>query len=113
MTSHDLTYLLDIRDAAHRAIYHITGLAPETIRDNAFLQDPVVRCLILIGEAARQLTPETRALFPHFDWSGMTGMRNILVHRYHEIDYFELWTIVNRDLPPLVDELTRYLSQFP
>jgi len=43
----------------------------------------------------------------------MTGLRNILVHRYHEIDYGELWTIVNRDLPPLVKELTRYLSQFP
>ena len=113
MTSHDLTYLLDIRDAADRAIGHVAGLSAETIRDDPYLQDPVVRCLILIGEAARQLTPETRALFPHLDWSGMTGLRNILVHRYHEIDYVELWTIVNRDLPPLVKELTRYLSQFP
>ena len=47
-------------------------------------------------EAAKNLSDDTRATFPHFDWSGIIGLRK--------------WTIVNRDLPPLVDELTVYLS---
>lgn len=109
MTSRDLGYLRDIRDAAHRAIYHITGLAPETVADNPYLQDGVVRCLILMGEAAKNVSPEVRAQFPAIDWSGMIGLRNILVHRYQETDYMQLWTIVNRDLEPVVDQLSEYL----
>jgi uncharacterized protein with HEPN domain len=108
--SRDLTYLRDLRDAAHRAIYHITGLSAEVVADDPYLQDGVVRCLILLGEAAKNLSPEARAQFPDMDWSGMIGLRNILVHRYQEIDYMELWTIVNRDLPAIVETLTKYLA---
>lgn len=43
----------------------------------------------------------------------MVGLRNILVHRYQEIDYLELWTIVNRDLAPIVEKLTAYLKRHP
>lgn len=62
-----------------------------------------------MGEAAKNLSADVRAEFPNIDWTGMIGMRNILVHRYQEIDYLELWTVVNRDLPPIVDTLTQYL----
>src|SRR5437016_5741644 len=112
MLPEDLTYLEDIRDAADRAINHAIGLSPGGLADSAFVQDGVVRCLILIGEAARQASADARAAFPDLDWSGMIGLRNILVHRYREIDYMELWTIINRDLPALVDQLAKYLSQF-
>ena len=111
MTSADISCLRDIRDAAHRAIFHITGLRADVIADNPYLQDGVVRCLILIGEAAKNVSPEGRAEFPELDWSGMIGLRNILVHRYQEIDYMHLWVIVNRDLPPIVDKFTECLER--
>ena len=110
MTSRDLGYLRDIRDAASRAINHITGLRAELLADNPSLQDGPVRCLILMGEAAKHLTPEIRAEFSDINWSGMVGLRNVLVHRYDEIDYLELWRIVNRDLEPVVEKLTAYLK---
>jgi uncharacterized protein with HEPN domain len=100
-----------MRDAAHRAINHIAGLNAETVADDPYLQDGVVRCLILMGEAAKNLSPSLRAEFPNVDWSGMIGLRNILVHRYQEIDYMQLWTIVNRDLGPVVEQLSAYLRQ--
>ena len=113
MTSRELGYLRDIRDAAHRAIYHITGLQAETVADNLYLQDGVVRCLILMGEAAKNVPDAIKAEFPEIDWSGMIGLRNVLVHRYQEIDYLELWTIVNRDLDPMVNQLNAYLARHP
>ena len=109
MISRDLGYLRDIRDAAGRAIDHIGGLSAQVIAEVPSLQDGVVRCLILMGEAARSLSADTRAEFPDIDWSGMIGLRNILVHRYQEIDYLELWTIVNRDLDPIIEKLSAYL----
>ena len=112
MNSRDLGYLRDIRDGAHRAIFHITGLKPETVADDPYLQDGVVRCLILMGEAAKNLAPSVRAEFPAIDWPGMIGLRNILVHRYQEIDYMQLWTIVNRDLEPVVEQISAYLRAY-
>jgi uncharacterized protein with HEPN domain len=109
LTSRDLGYLRDIRDAADRAIGHIGGLKAETIADSPALQDGPVRCLILMGEAAKSLSDHVREELSEIDWTGMIGMRNILVHRYQEIDYLELWTVVNRDLPPIADVLTNYL----
>jgi uncharacterized protein with HEPN domain len=113
LTSRELGYLRDIRDAAQRAIHHITGLQAETVADNPYLQDGVVRCLILMGEAAKNIPDEIKAEFSGIDWSGMIGLRNVLVHRYQEIDYLELWTIVNRDLEPIVDQLSTYLARHP
>ena len=113
MTSRELGYVRDIRDAARRAISHITGLKAETVADNPSLQDGVVRCLILMGEAAKNVPEQIRAEFPDIDWPGMIGLRNVLVHRYQEIDYLELWTIVNRDLEPIVDKLSAYLARNP
>lgn len=110
MSSRDLAYLRDIRDAADRAVGHIVGLSAETVDDNPYLQDGVVRCLIVTGEAANNVSAPTRDALSGIDWRGMVGLRNILVHRYQEIDYLELHTIVNRDLPPLLDRLNEYLS---
>jgi uncharacterized protein with HEPN domain len=113
LTSRDLGYLRDIRDAANRAINHIGGLSAKLLGDRPDLHDGPVRCLIVIGEAAKNLSAETRAEFPDLDWSGMIGLRNVLVHRYQEIDYLQLWTIVNRDLDPVIDQLTAYLKRQP
>jgi uncharacterized protein with HEPN domain len=113
LTLRDLGYVRDIRDAANRAILHITGLRAEVVADNASLQDGVVRCLILMGEAAKNVSEDVRAEFPDIDWSGMIGLRNVLVHRYQEIDYMQLWTIVNRDLDPIVQKLSAYLARHP
>ena len=113
MTSRELGYLRDIRDAARRAIDHITGLSAEVVADNPSLQDGVVRCLILMGEAAKNVPDTIKAEFPEFDWSGMIGLRNVLVHRYQEIDYLQLWTMVNRELEPIIDKLTAYLKRHP
>ena len=109
MTSRDLAYLRDIRDAAARAAVHIMDLPAEVVAENPYVQDGVVRCLILMGEAAKNVSPEARAELSGLDWSGMIGLRNILVHRYQEVDYLQLWTIVNRDLDPIVEALSEYL----
>jgi uncharacterized protein with HEPN domain len=113
LTLRDLGYLRDIRDAANRAINHIGGLSAGLLGDRPDLADGPIRCLIVMGEAAKNLSADARDAFPDIDWPGMIGLRNILVHRYHEIDYLELWTIVNRDLDPVIDQLTAYLKRHP
>lgn len=113
MTSRDVGYIRDIRDAAQRAVGHIAGLSPGAVADDPYRQDGVVRCLILMGEAARNVSDDLREELSDLDWSGMIGLRNILVHRYQEIDYHQLWTIVNRELESLIARLDGYLASHP
>ncbi len=39
----------------------------------------------IIGEAARAMTSEGRSQYPGVDWTGLIGLRNVLVHAYHRI----------------------------
>ena len=71
------------------------------------------RKLEIIGEAARRLTPAVRGQFPEIPWNLLTGMRNILIHDYDDVDLDIVWDTVQRDLPPLVIRLAAHLAATP
>jgi uncharacterized protein with HEPN domain len=74
------------------------------------MQHAVIRCLTVIGEAANRVSEETTLELPEVEWSEAIGLRNVLVHDYRGIDMARIWTIVEEDLPPLVDALDYFLS---
>jgi uncharacterized protein with HEPN domain len=60
------------------------------------LQDAVIRCLEVIGEAAKPLSKDCcskdcRDRHPAVPWRGMTGMRDLLIHAYDQVDMNEVW----------------------
>ena len=92
--------LQDILDAiAHIERYATRGR--EAFETDELLQNWFVRHLQIIGEAARLLPEEVRALAPDIPWSEIIGMRHILVHNYFGIDTQVVWDAVERDLPNL------------
>lgn len=74
------------------------------------LQSWFVRHLQIIGEAARALPEEVRALAPEIPWPKIIGMRNVLVHGYFEIDSDIVWEAAGRDVPRLKPALERLLQ---
>ncbi len=78
------------------------------------LQEWFVRNSQIIGEAARALPEQIRALAPEVPWPKVIGMRNILVHGYFEINADIVWETATRDLPalrPAIEGLLRTLEQ--
>ncbi|MGH8583782.1 MAG: HepT-like ribonuclease domain-containing protein [Gammaproteobacteria bacterium] len=78
------------------------------------LQTWFLRHLQIIGEAAGSLPEQVRALAPEIPWPKITGMRNILVHGYFDIDTDMVWNAATRDaraLKPAVEQLLAALEE--
>jgi len=66
-------------------------------------------CLLVVGEAASEVSDATQEKLPNVPWRQIIGMRNWLVHGYSVIRTETLWETATRDLPALVEEIMNYL----
>lgn len=100
-------FLEDILVAAQLVLSYAEGITRQDLELNIEKQDSIIRRLAVIGEASTKLPAGLKASLPQIPWSSVIGLRNILVHQYWEIDFDELWVIIKRDLPQLIDEIER------
>ena len=92
----------DIATYARRILRYMNGVTRAEFREDTAIQDQVIRCLGVIGEAARR-TPETaRVLYPTLPWQQMIGMRNRLAHEHDGLDMDAVWLTATRDIPAVL-----------
>ena len=63
------------------------------------LQVWVLHHLQLIGESVAGLPREFTVAHPAVDWKGLKGLRDVLVHRYFELDWQAISRALNENLP--------------
>ena len=85
----------------------------DTVDLEDFLSDETMkraltRSVEIIGEAAKQIPAEFKDAHPGIEWKEMAGMRDILIHSYHRIDYMILWDVV-MSIPLLKEKLSHIL----
>ena len=85
------------------------GRSREDLDADRMFSRAVVRDIEIVGEAASQVTPETRESLSTIPWASVVGMRNRLVHGYFDIDLDRVWDTVKEDLPALISELRSVL----
>lgn len=71
----------------------------------------MTRAVEIIGEAASAVSPQARQTMPALPWRDIVAMRNRLIHGYSSIDLTRLERTVRNDLPPLIAEIERLLSE--
>ena len=59
------------------------------------------RCLEIVSEASRHLSPEAKTSFPDVPWPNIAGIGNILRHEYQRVADEVIWRTVTRSLPQL------------
>ena len=101
--------LRDMREAI-AAIERYLDRNRAAFERDELLQTWFLRHLQIIGEAAKALPEEVRALAPDIPWPKMIGMRNVLVHGYFEIDTDIVWDAARRDVPALKPAVERLLQ---
>ena len=77
---------------------------------DAKTQDAILYNLIIIGEAANQISDEFQERHPSIPWSSMIGTRNIIVHGYDQVKLQIVWKILQRDLATLKSEIANVLG---
>lgn len=98
-------------DAAKTARQFAHGRTRAELEADEMLALAIVRLLEVIGEAASAVPEAIRMRAPKIPWKDIGGTRNRLVHAYFDVDLDIMWEIVTRDLPPLIVELERLLSE--
>lgn len=73
----------------------------------------VERQFEILGEASRRISEEFRQTHSSIDWQRIIGLRNIVSHRYDDIDQNILWEIIHSELTPLLNQLEALLPPLP
>ena len=106
----DLVKCEDMRIHAERAIQYLDDRSLEQFLSNDMVQSAVIRCIEVIGEAARQVSEGTRRRSPVIPWTLIVGMRNILAHDYGAVNLDRIYEVVQSRLPELVGQLKAVIS---
>jgi uncharacterized protein with HEPN domain len=89
-------------EAAKLACTYVSGKSKDDFLRDTQCQDAVVHRLVIIGEAARHVSEETRSSLSGLPWAAIVGMRNLMIHEYDAVDLEAVWDTVQNNLIPLI-----------
>lgn len=109
--SRDQQSIRDVRDAAQEILSFTTEMDQAALAADRRTQAAVLYKIIVIGEAANRLSDDFREQHSTIPWAEIIGMRNILAHQYDEVNTDEVWQVVHRDIPSLMEMIAPLLSE--
>ncbi len=109
----DKALLQDMVIYAREAVGFVEGIDSEQFMTDRRTQMAVMHALVIVGEAAAQVSDEWRFRLPDVPWSKIVGMRNKLVHHYFKAELPVVWQTVIEYVPQLIGSLESLLSDMP
>ena len=106
----DVVRLRHMHDAARRATKFAQGRSRADLDTDDMFALALARLLEILGEAAKNVSPECRQGYPQIPWKSVAGTRDRLIHGYFDMDLDIIWEIVTVDLPPLSAALETIIS---
>lgn len=97
----DLASLWDMLTATRHIQAFTRHLTQTDFLDNLLVQNAVERQLEILGEAAQQVSTKLQACNPKIPWRDIIGLRNILAHRYDDIDAQRIWRVATHEIQEL------------
>jgi uncharacterized protein with HEPN domain len=97
----DLSLLADIREMCSDAVTFLGDRTLDELLQDRQLQYALIRCLEVIGEAAKLVSSDAKDKYPDIPWSEYAKTRDFLIHSYAKIDTDVIWQSVKYDIPVL------------
>jgi len=92
------------------ALSFTSGITLTEFRKDEKTQYAVIRCLEVIGEAAKRIPEDFRERHSDIPWKAMAGMRDRLIHGYDVVDNEIVWITVKNTIPGLFEKISRLTS---
>lgn len=108
----DSPYIALMLDCISKIRNFTADISYNAFVNNQEKQSAVLMQLLLIGELSRRVSEETKRNIA-ISWPEIAGMRNRVVHEYHDIDLKNVWKIVTEDLATTEAPLVAYLKGHP
>ena len=106
----DRERLLDMLDAIE-AIKKYAAKGRAVFDAEELVQTWAIHHLMLLGEAASQLSEDFCDRHSNAPWAKIIGMRNVLIHGYFAIDNDIVWSAIENDLPQLEQHIQVWLAE--
>jgi len=107
MKDKDIIRLQHMLDAAREIISIAKRYTDSDAQQNRIISLALMKEIEIIGEAAANISKETRDSLQHIEWSKIIGMRNILIHVYFKINQDIIMDTAYEDIPELIAELEK------
>ena len=107
-------YVKDILENMERAEKFVGGMSYENFVEDTRTNFAVVRCIEIMGEAAKHVPESTRQKYLEIPWKDIAGMRDKVIHFYFGVNFERVWMVVKEDVPkikPLVREVLEDLQR--
>jgi len=106
------SHLLHIRENIVLAQQFIGEMSFEAFSADIRTVYAVIRCLEIISEASRRVSPDIKARRPELPWADMAGAGNIYRHDYEKVRETLVWKTVKNALPGLLRVIEEELQSF-
>jgi uncharacterized protein with HEPN domain len=97
--------LTHILEAINEIEKYLNDIDLTEFKNNSMVRFASIKQVEIIGEAAKNLTEETKISTQILNGDRLRGLRDILVHEYFGIDADLIWQILGIDIPDLKSKL--------
>jgi len=103
-------YIRDIIKSIKKIKKYTLNMDFSQFSSTDLVQDATIRNLEIIGEAIKKvpkkIKDENKDLL---DWRAISGLRDILIHKYTEVNLEILWDIISNKLEDLEKQISQLL----
>ena len=103
-------YLDDILKSISNIEEYIDDYSFEQFVEDKKTVDAVLRNLEIIGEAVKKVPENVKSLWNNIEWRKISGLRDILIHAYFEVDFEIVWDIIQSKLPGLKSKIKEIIN---
>lgn len=94
--------VVEIVQASAKALAYIESVDQAEFESNEMLHDAVMLQMVVIGEAAKNLSVAFREAHPEIPWAKIRATRNVVAHAYQSVELDRIWIAVTEGLPAIL-----------
>ena len=100
-------------DAMQRIVDLSGSLERAQLRPHEDIAEIILFNMMVLGEAANNISKEFAAKNPEVDWRGIASVRHKIVHDYAAIDFDTIWDILHNDIPDQYEKVKAVAATLP